>query len=138
MNEIADKDILIKQYDILVCAHTQWLELILKYNTAYYVITGAILSFYLSRADVRALRLSLLLPLFIGIGLMTFAFQCAHLMDEVERELDGLQAALNLGVTPKAVFIKRLLFWSGIFFGTTAAALTILQFVDLSFLVKKN
>ncbi len=117
MNEIANKDVLIKQYETLECAHTQWLELILKYNTAYYVITGAILSFYLSRADVRALRLSLLLPLLIGIGLMSLSFQCARLMNDFDRQLGKLEEDLHLRVTPKLMFyqespvLDRHLFW---------------------------
>lgn len=59
-------------------------------------------------------------------------------MNEFERELGRLETALNIGVTPKFMFIKRLLFWSGIFLGTTVAALIVLQFVDLSSLVKKS
>jgi len=136
MNGTSDKQIPIKQYEILVGVYKHWLDLILRFNTTYYAITGAMLSFYLSHLSLGPLRFSLLLPATIGIGLAIFAFYSASWMKPIDEELDEIRKTLNLGITPKAVFVKLLLVWSGIFFIMVVVGLTVLVFVDLSSLAK--
>src|SRR5258707_11739929 len=95
-----DEDISFKQYLILVDLYKHWLELILKYNGAYYLLTGAMVSYALGQRD-PFIRVSLVLPIIIGIGLIMYARGCMSIMSAVEKEMVRLKEKLGVGITPE-------------------------------------
>jgi len=49
-------------YEALIGLFKHYMELLFKFNIAFYAITGAILSYYLTHTEARVLRFALLLP----------------------------------------------------------------------------
>lgn len=120
------KDVIIKQYEILIDVYKHWLDLILKYNVAYYAGTGAITSYYLAHKDAPLLRYSLLLPIAIGIGLAIFCFLTAYWIHPIDEQLINIRERLNLITTPDPTFITKMLRGCAVFCGLTAIGLLIL------------
>lgn len=52
----ADKDTLMKQYQMMVDVHKFYFEIVLKFLVFHYAVTGAILSFYLSQPNVGVMH----------------------------------------------------------------------------------
>jgi hypothetical protein len=125
-----DEDISFKQYLILVDLYKHWLELILRYNAAYYLITGAMVSYALGQRD-PLVRASLVLPIVIGIGLILYARGCMSIMTAVEIEMVRLKGKLGVGITPEVHYVRSLLNWSSLFFGITVVGLILALFSPL-------
>ena len=67
MDDPAEREILWRDYSQGVQLYQFYLEMTLKVNTAYYAITGAILSFCLSRPHGDFSRWALSLPLLLSV-----------------------------------------------------------------------
>ena len=95
-------DILWKQYALHVDLYKFYLDLVVKINAFYYVITGSILTYYFQHTTDGLARCALLLPMLFsfGIGGIFFwgAFQLRHTRDEVFaiRDRIGLDTAPEL------------------------------------------
>ena len=59
MNRELDRELLWRQYQLHVDLYKHYLDMTLKFNTFYYAITGGIVSFYFSRADLPLMIWSL-------------------------------------------------------------------------------
>ena len=55
-----DKDVLMKQYQLMVDTYTKYLDVTIKFTLFTYAVTGAILSFYLSQPAQGVMRFALL------------------------------------------------------------------------------
>jgi hypothetical protein len=63
------EELLWRQYNAFIGLFKFYISSLIKLNTFYYAITGAILSFYLTHTEARPLRLALLLPCVLSIAL---------------------------------------------------------------------
>jgi len=69
MNE---RQLLWNRYSMHIDAYHKYMDIVVKLNLFYYGITGAILSFYFSKAEVGSayVKLSLLLPVLFSLALI--------------------------------------------------------------------
>jgi hypothetical protein len=79
--------------------HRSYLDLVMKVNTFYYAITGAVVSFYFLNVGREPLiKLSLLLPLVMSIALAIFYYKCARAADVSQDNLDKISQQMQLDV----------------------------------------
>jgi hypothetical protein len=109
MEKPIDIDSLWKQYQLHVDLYKHYLDLTLRFNVFYYAVTGAILSFYFSRADVSVIRYSLLFPVLMSIGFGLFAFYAASLIEVTRQEIFAIRDALGLHTAPEVKVLAWLL-----------------------------
>ena len=74
-----------KQYELQVGLYKEYLNLVLKMNGFYYVATGALVSFYLSKPQVPWMKYSLAFP-----ALMSFGLAALFLYGSVTARTSGL------------------------------------------------
>src|SRR5712692_6012226 len=86
-----------RQYELLTGVTKHGLELLVKANIFYYAVTGAILSFFVSRSDPTklSLRLLLVLPLIMGICFLTICTLHALTVWKPKHEVERLARALG-------------------------------------------
>ncbi|MCL4677271.1 MAG: hypothetical protein KJ017_01610 [Alphaproteobacteria bacterium] len=124
-----DKD-LWERYKHDVDLHRSYLDLVIKINTFYYAITGAIVSFYFLHYENKPLvQYALILPFIMTIALAVFYWRCATAANISQKNLDDM--AQELGFSVGSVVAKVLssllmiFFW---LFVLTALGLTFLLF----------
>lgn len=105
-----DSDVLWKQYNMLVDLYKFYLEIALKANLFFYVITGGILTFYFSHTQTPLIRLSLVFPIILSLGLAGIFLYGAGLVGYIRNEIFRIRDLLNLEVAPDvhvlAVFLR--------------------------------
>src|SRR5438034_10853152 len=84
-NQPPTRDEMWRQYALLVDLYKHYLELVLKFNVFFYAVTGAIVSFYLSRPSTGLLRHSLLFPCLMNLLFACF-FVYGSLLVKVSRD----------------------------------------------------
>ena len=67
-DELSERELLWRQYNLHVDLYKFYLDIALKVNVFFYVITGGILTFYFANSNERLIRYSLLLPIILSIG----------------------------------------------------------------------
>ncbi len=105
---------LMKHYVVLVDLLKFYLDLVLKFNTFSYAVTGAIVSYYLSQPNTGFMRWALIFPLVVNLFLAGFAVYSALYVGYLDRELDRIKITVGLGEVPDATFLAKLLVLSGI------------------------
>ncbi|MDQ3130526.1 MAG: hypothetical protein M3Q99_07175 [Acidobacteriota bacterium] len=103
-----------KHYVVLVDLLKFYLDLVLKFNTFSYAVTGAIVSYYLSQPNTGFMRWALIFPLVVNLFLAGFAVYSALYVGYLDRELDRIKITVGLGEVPDATFLAKLLVLSGI------------------------
>ncbi len=94
-------DLAWKQYSQHVELYKFYLDMVIKLNTFYYAITGAILSFYFAqRNQIPDVKYALLLPLFMSIGLSVIFIYGAILMKVLRQEVFEIRDELDLRAAP--------------------------------------
>ena len=118
-----------KQYELQVDLYKAYLDATIKLNGWYYAISGAIMSFYFSKSDVALLKWSLLLPLFLSIGLTILFFAGAWLLEASREDVFRLRDELGMQVAPEFRVLGYLL----CIFGAIAAfvAMSLIWFMFL-------
>lgn len=111
-----DKATASKVYDNVIIIYKHWLRTILKYNAVYYLITGAMVSFYLARGPRSFTGFLLLLPLALGIGLAHYARARAIVIRKTETDVKELKKKLDVEKVPDMGYVVELLEWSSRFF----------------------
>jgi hypothetical protein len=126
---VADKqkepseDLLWKQYELETGLYKHYLELILKFNTFYYAVTGAIVSFYFTKADVPLAKYALLFPILMGI-VFGVVFVFAVIALQISREtVFNIRDKLNLEAAPEINVLGALLAMSALLQFVVAGAL---------------
>ena len=119
----ASEDLLWKQFELETNLYKHYLEFILKFNGFYYLVTGAILSFYFSKSDVPVIKYALLFPVLMSIvfGIL-FSFGVA-LNKVVRDDLFKIRDTLNLDVAPEVNVLGAVLAMSAILMLTVAGVL---------------
>ncbi|MBX9877586.1 MAG: hypothetical protein K2Y22_03935 [Candidatus Obscuribacterales bacterium] len=85
----ADRQILWERYKLLSSEVVDYLKIVIQFTIFFYGITGAIMSFVLSRPEAADLKIAFLLPAIMGIGsagaYLYFAYNQIFGNEEFER-----------------------------------------------------
>src|SRR2546421_201779 len=94
------RELLWRQYNLWLDLYKFHMDLILKANAFFYLITGGILSYYFAHPEQPLIKLSLLLPAFMGLALtLAFAYG-ARLVSSKGADLSTLAQQLNFTTPP--------------------------------------
>lgn len=124
-----DKATASKVYATVIAIYKHWLRTILKYNAAYYLITGAMVSFYLTKGLGSRTGFLLLLPLALGIGLALYARDRGAVIRMTEKDVKELKTKLDVEKVPDMGYVLELLQWSSRFFVIVVIGLGVLVLV---------
>ena len=126
-----DRDFLWREFELHVSLYRHYLDLILRFNIFYYAITGAILSFVLTRKGVSFARHALLFPVLMSFVYGLF-FGYAAILSRITRDrVFQITGLLGLRVGPELHVLTVLLWISGILFLLIAASLGVLWWTGL-------
>ncbi len=100
MNRELDRELLWRQYQLHVDMYKHYLEITLKFNAFYYAITGSIVSFYFSRADLPLMVWSLTLPIIMSLTFGGFFLWGARHVTAVHDEVNQIVHTLGLTAPP--------------------------------------
>lgn len=89
-----------KEYTLHIDLYKYYLDLGLKANLFFYVITGTILGFYLTHPEVRYKKVSLLLPILLSLALGGIFIHGAILWIRVSRIIRETRRELNIKKAP--------------------------------------
>jgi hypothetical protein len=121
-----DKDILWKQYDMHMSLFKEYLNLALKMNAFYYVATGALISFYFSKAQLPWMKYSLVFPALMSLELAGFFFYGAAKAKVTRQHVMELCVALGFDVAPEYYVLTVFLYASASLMILVAVSLLIL------------
>jgi len=119
-----------KQYQMMVDIYKFHFEIVLKFIIFYYAITGAILSYYLSKENTGFMRFALVLPIFMGLALGVFAFFGAKEVNPLKKDIIRVTKHLHLEPFPSKNIMERLrcmLIVTGVLSVLTAVCLSIVS-----------
>ena len=125
---IADKEVLLKQYELMVETYTKYLDTTLKFTFFSYAVTGAILSYYLSRPAEGIMRLGLLFPILMNIAFAVSMFVAARWNRVIGEEISRVADLLSLEAFPDADFLTYVLVILGVLYSVITLGLTVLTF----------
>src|SRR5262245_7039199 len=114
-----------KQIQLHSDLYRHYLDITLKFNAFYYVMTGAILSFYLSRSNPGLLRFALLLPITLGVTLAAICVWGGWLNLNTRAYFLDAARQLRLTTWPELRVLTVVLWASGGLFFLVAVALII-------------
>src|SRR3982751_4408128 len=106
-----EREFLWRQYSLWIDLYKFHMELLLKANTFFYLITGGILTYYLAHSEQTMLRYALGLPILLGTALAATAIYGSGLVEVKRREVSRLGSMMNCG-TPPDVNGLRVLLWA--------------------------
>lgn len=126
---VPDRELRWRNYALQVDLYKHHLDLLLRFNLFFYATTGAIVTYYLAHDDAPLLRLALLLPILMGIGLALISSYGGIAVRHMVGELDAAARQLGLHASIDVSFLAVLLRLSGTLFIIVAAALIVLFFL---------
>ncbi len=110
-------EVLWRQYNLHVDLYKFYLEIVVKMNLFYYAVTGGIVSFYLTKATIPAVKYSLLLPVLMSFAFFALFAVGAYLITITRKELFAIRDKLGLQTAPEiGVLALTLGLFSAIFF----------------------
>ncbi len=122
------KELLFKQYQLLIDAYKYYLEIVLKFIIFHYAVTGAILSFYLSQQNTGIMRFALVFPIFMSIVFAVFTFFGSYRVFYMTEEVERITVLLDLEGFPDPKFLEYVLRIAGILFSAIAIGLVVVSF----------
>ena len=128
VNTDTSEENLMKQYQMMVDVYKFHFDIVLKFITFYYAITGAILSFYLSQPKTNLMNAALALPIIMGCLFAAFAFFGAKQVDTFTLEISAVTDHLHLDPFPNNDLLgdlKLMLIFTGVLSSLTAIGLLI-------------
>jgi len=125
---------LMKQYEMMVDVYKFHFDIVLKFITFYYAITGAILSFYMRQTKTSLVMnfAALALPIIMGSLFGFFALFGAKQVDAFTSEICEVTDHLHLKPFPNEDLLARLklmLVFTGLLSFSTAVGLVGLAFI---------
>jgi hypothetical protein len=114
-----------RQISLHTDLYKHYLELVLKFTAFYFVLTGAIVSFYLSRSNPGVLRFSLLLPIFLGCALALICVWGGFLNLNTRRYFVEANRSLGFTTWPEVSVLSAALWLCALVFSLVSAALVI-------------
>jgi hypothetical protein len=124
-----DKDVMMKQYQILVDTYKTYLDLILKFILFSYAVTGGILSFYLSQRNEGIIKAGLVFPVIMNSAFAALSFLAAGRVKPLSEEVERVTNALDLLATPDIDFLAFALRLLGVLFIIVACGLVVITFL---------
>jgi predicted RNA binding protein YcfA (HicA-like mRNA interferase family) len=123
----AIRETLLKQYQTHIDLYKHYLELSLKVNIFYYAITGAILSFYFTKAHNNdIIRYSLLLPILMSVFFAIIFIYSSIKLNVTRIEVFQIRDWLGLRTAPEFNVLKYFLIASASLFILVALGLIML------------
>ena len=120
------REILWRQYSLQIELYKYYLDLVLKANVFFYLVTGTILSFYFANFSDPIVRYSLILPIVMSLGLAFVFFYGAKLMRFVREDIFQLRDQLGLSTAPDVEILTLSLRVYSLIFVLVAIALALL------------
>jgi len=114
------------QYDTIVLWYKHHTELILKANTFTYAITGALLSYYLSKPNEGVFKYTLYFPCIMNLVYGIFFLIAARHIWPFDKDLRRIIHALGLMSGPNIMFLKTILQISGFLYLIVAVGLSLI------------
>lgn len=105
-----------KKYKLEVQLFRSYLDLVIKINLFYYIVTGAIISYYLANKSEQYIIYSLLLPMLMSFSLCAYFIYAAVLAENARKSIRGLAFELKQSVYPEARILVFLIIISAINF----------------------
>jgi hypothetical protein len=116
-----------KQYELIALTVRAGIETAIKTNVLYYAVTGAMLSFYLSRSNPAPnLRFALLLPVLMGLMGGGLFLTSARTMWRGDDEAEVLARRLGFTTWPSTMPLRAALIGSAILMFLVAVGLSVL------------
>lgn len=100
-----------------------------KANLFFYLITGTILGFYLTRPEIKYKKLSLLLPMLMSLALGGMFIHAAILWMRVSRFIRRIRGELNIKKAPDINIMTVLLVVFGFITLTVGVAMGLLVII---------
>ena len=133
--EINDKGLLWKQYEVLCELYKFYLDLIIKSNLFFYAITGGIMTYIFTNPKIPMMRWSLALPVMLSLSLAVISLRGVKQARELKDELYKLRDELEIGLAPHVDILVFALQSTGVIYLFVAVLMLLLFFFfDLWFL----
>ena len=117
------QDLLWKQYQMYIDLYKHYLELVIKFNIFYYVVTGGIISFYFSKLNIPLIKYSLLFPFLMSICFSIIFIYGAYINGVTREDVFNIRDQLNLETAPELNVLTFILIVSAILFIIVALGL---------------
>lgn len=124
-----DKDTVKRVYLLSVALYKHWLEIILKFNIAYYFLTGAMISFYFAKGLQDFSGFALVLPMAIGIAAIVYAGHCVAIIKNTADDVKKLKTNLDAREVLDMGYVADLLRWTSKGFVIVVIGLSVLVLV---------
>jgi hypothetical protein len=121
-----DREILWRQYNLYVDLYKFYIDLVLKANAFFYLITGGIVTYFLTNAKEPQIKYALILPILMSISLGGGFIYGSSLLSIQRKDLFALSNKLGLGTAPELKILGIMLQISGLIFFMVGVALTVL------------
>jgi|JI8StandDraft_2_1071088.scaffolds.fasta_scaffold30184_2 hypothetical protein len=119
-------ELLWRQYASNIELFKHYLKLAIEINVFYYGISGALVSFALSRPEIESLRFALLLPLVMSLAFAGLYVYGASLLTVMREETFKLRDQLELEAAPDLIILSVLLWVSAALFVLSAIGFAVL------------
>ena len=105
-----DTETLMKHYAIIVDVLKFYLDLILKFITFSYAVTGAIVSYYLSQPNTGFMRWALIPPLIVNLLFAIFALYSSRYVHYLDKELEHIKTTVGFSDVVDVTFLTKMLY----------------------------
>ena len=122
-----DKETAMKQYQMMIDLHKFYFEIVLKFLIFHYAVTGAILSYYLSKPNTGVMRFALLFPIFMSVIFGAFVIFGSFSVKYIEEEVVVVTDHLGLYRYPDPKFLRYMLVVAGVLCIAIATALIVVS-----------
>lgn len=115
-----------REYEVQVDLYKHYMDMLMKVNAFFYIITGGILSFYFVNDGKPFVRYALLLPILMSFVLGAIFFYAASKWKRVVKIMREALETLDLVKVPDAQILYILLRTSAILFLVVGVSLCVL------------
>lgn len=129
-HEAIDRELLWRQYHSYLELYKYYLELSLKGNVFFYLITGSILTFYFTNSNKPLVKYSLILPVVMSLALGAAFLLGAHSTRELGMDFIDLSSRLGFRTCPRVKILIFLLYSFGSIFIIVALAMLMLILIS--------
>jgi hypothetical protein len=126
-DELSERELLWRQYNLHVDLYKFYLDIALKLNAFFYLVTGGILTFYFANSNEPLIRYSLLLPIILSVAFGGVFIYSSILMSVIRTDIFQIRDKLNLDVSPDVRVLSVLLRVFAIIFLAVAASMILLM-----------
>jgi hypothetical protein len=126
-DELSERELLWRQYNLHVDLYKFYLDIALKLNVFFYLVTGGILTFYFANSNERLIRYSLLLPIILSVAFGGVFIYGSILLSVTRADIFQIRDKLNLDTAPDVRVLSVLLRVFAIIFFVVATSMILLM-----------